>query len=49
MPTQHAFMGEFTYQNAGAILFGKKPFPGHLPSWVKVEPTTVQQSKFSLA
>ena len=49
MPTQHAFMGEFTYQNAGAILFGKKPFPGHLPSWVKVEPTTIQQPKFSLA
>lgn len=36
MPTQHAFMGEITYQNAGAILFGKDPLPGYLPPWVKV-------------
>lgn len=37
MPILHAFMGEFTYQNAGAILFGKQPFPGHLPPWIKVD------------
>ena len=30
MPTQHAFMGEITYQNAGAVLFGKEPLPGYL-------------------
>ncbi|MEM1155473.1 MAG: acyl-CoA dehydrogenase family protein, partial [Pseudomonadota bacterium] len=30
MPTQHAFMGEITYQNAGAIMFGKDPLPGYL-------------------
>lgn len=28
--TQHAFMGDITYQNAGAILFGKQPLPGYL-------------------
>lgn len=30
MPTQHAFMGEISYQNAGAIMFGKNPLPGYL-------------------
>lgn len=30
MPTQHAFMGEITYQNAGAVLFGREPLPGYL-------------------
>ena len=30
MITQHAFMGEITYQNAGAMLFGLKPLPGYL-------------------
>jgi len=30
MLTQHAFMGEVTYQNAGAIMFGYKPFLGYL-------------------
>lgn len=30
MPTQHAFMGEISYQNAGAIMFGKDPLPGYL-------------------
>ena len=30
MLTQHAFMGEVTYQNAGAIMFGHEPFPGYL-------------------
>ena len=30
MPTQHAFMGEITYQNAGAVMFGKVPLPGYL-------------------
>lgn len=30
MPTQHAFMGEITYQNAGAVMFGKDPLPGYL-------------------
>ena len=30
MPTQHAFMGEITYQNAGAVMFGKPPLPGYL-------------------
>ncbi|MDH1339302.1 indole-3-acetate monooxygenase [Ectopseudomonas oleovorans] len=28
--TQHAFMGDITYQNAGAIFFGKQPYPGYL-------------------
>jgi alkylation response protein AidB-like acyl-CoA dehydrogenase len=28
--TQHAFMGDVTYQNAGAIFFGKAPLPGYL-------------------
>ncbi|AYA63392.1 acyl-CoA dehydrogenase family protein [Alteromonas sp. RKMC-009] len=28
--TQHAFMGEFTYQNAGRMFFGSNPFPGYL-------------------
>lgn len=28
--TQHAFMGEFTYQNAGTMLFGNEPLPGYL-------------------
>ena len=28
--TQHAFMGDITYQNAGAMLFGQKPLPGYL-------------------
>lgn len=28
--TQHAFMGEITYQNAGAMMFGHQPFPGYL-------------------
>ena len=30
MVPQHAFVGEITYQNAGAILFGKDPLPGYL-------------------
>lgn len=30
MPTQHAFMGEISYQNAGAIMFSKDPLPGYL-------------------
>ena len=30
MPTQHAFMGEITYQNAGGLFFGKQPLPGYL-------------------
>ena len=30
MITQHAFMGDITYQNAGAMLFGLKPLPGYL-------------------
>jgi len=30
MATQHAFMGEITYQNAGAMLFGHDPLPGYL-------------------
>ncbi|WP_461585032.1 acyl-CoA dehydrogenase family protein [Tepidiphilus sp. HLB4] len=30
MITQHAFMGDITYQNAGAMLFGYKPLPGYL-------------------
>lgn len=28
--TQHAFMGDMTYQSAGAIFFGNKPLPGYL-------------------
>jgi alkylation response protein AidB-like acyl-CoA dehydrogenase len=28
--TQHAFMGDITYQNAGAVFFGKQPLPGYL-------------------
>lgn len=30
MCTQHAFMGTITYQNAGAMMFGKQPLPGYL-------------------
>ncbi len=30
MVTQHAFMGDVTYQNAGAMLVGLKPLPGYL-------------------
>lgn len=30
LATQHAFMGEITFQNAGAMLFGKDPLPGYL-------------------
>ena len=30
MITQHAFMGDVTYQNAGAMLLGHKPLPGYL-------------------
>lgn len=30
MGTQHAFMGAITYQNAGAMFFGKEPLPGYL-------------------
>ena len=30
MVTQHAFMGDITYQNAGAMMFGLKPLPGYL-------------------
>ena len=30
LPTQHAFMGEITFQNAGAMMFGHKPLPGYL-------------------
>lgn len=30
MATQHAFMGEITYQNAGAMMFGHDPLPGYL-------------------
>ena len=30
MVTQHAFMGDITYQNAGAMMFGHKPLPGYL-------------------
>lgn len=30
MITQHAFMGDITYQNAGAMLFGLAPLPGYL-------------------
>lgn len=28
--TQHAFMGDITFQNAGAMFFGLKPLPGFL-------------------
>ncbi len=28
--TQHAFMGDVTYQNAGAMFFGKQPLPGYI-------------------
>jgi len=28
--TQHAFMGDITFQNAGAMLLGRKPLPGYL-------------------
>jgi len=30
MPTQHALMGEITYQNAGAMMFGQDPLPGYI-------------------
>jgi alkylation response protein AidB-like acyl-CoA dehydrogenase len=30
LPTQHAFMGEITYRNAGAVIFGRDPEPGYL-------------------
>ncbi len=30
MPTQHAFMGEAMYQNAGALLLGRDPQPGYI-------------------
>lgn len=30
LPTQHAFMGEMTYKNAGAVLFGRDPQPGYI-------------------
>lgn len=30
LPTQHAFMGEQTYKNAGAVLFGREPDKGYL-------------------
>jgi alkylation response protein AidB-like acyl-CoA dehydrogenase len=30
MVTQHAFMGDITYQNAGAMRFGLSPLPGYL-------------------
>ncbi len=30
MCTQHAFMGEITYKNAGAMFFEHKPLPGYL-------------------
>ena len=28
--TQHAFMGDLTWQNAGAVFFGQEPTPGYL-------------------
>ncbi|GAA5233716.1 flavin-dependent monooxygenase [Verticiella sediminum] len=28
--TQHAFLGDITYQNAGAMFFGGEPLPGYL-------------------
>lgn len=28
--TQHAFLGDIVYQNAGAMLFSRDPLPGHL-------------------
>lgn len=30
LPTQHAFMGEMTYRNAGAIFFDRDPLPGYV-------------------
>ena len=27
---QHAFMGEITYGNAGAVIFGRDPLPGYI-------------------
>ncbi len=30
MPTQHALMGDLTFQNAGTMLFNKEPSPGYL-------------------
>ena len=30
LPTQHAFMGEMTYRNSGAVLLGREPQPGHI-------------------
>lgn len=30
LPTQHAFMGEITFQNAGAVMFGRDPLPGYI-------------------
>ncbi len=30
LPTQHAFMGEMTYQEAGAALFGRPTSPGYI-------------------
>ncbi len=30
LPTQHAFMGEQTYKNAGAVLFGREPDKGYI-------------------
>lgn len=30
MVTQHAFMGEIIFQNAGAMMFGHQPLPGYL-------------------
>lgn len=30
LAVQHAFMGEITFQNAGAMFFGKQPLPGYL-------------------
>jgi hypothetical protein len=28
--TQHAFLGDIVYQNAGTMQFGKAPLPGYL-------------------
>ena len=30
LPTQHAFMGEMTLKNAGAVLFGREPERGYI-------------------
>lgn len=30
LPTQHAFMGESTYMDAGRVMFGRTPSPGYL-------------------